>query len=212
MVPCPRTRPSTGLVRTAALLLVLAACGGREVLGPSTPDVPFAPTDAPPAAVTNVWLTKTSMPTARSGLAAGVVNGVIYVIGGANGPSLTTVEAYNPSTNTWATKAPLPKGLEFLNGTGVINGVLYVAGGSSAGVATLGLYAYSPSTNTWTAKTGMPSGSSCGASGVIAGKLYVFNAGACNGGVGALMRYDPAANRWTTLSNTNAGTAWPPRG
>jgi uncharacterized membrane protein YwaF len=39
------------------------------------------------------------MPTARSGLAAAVVNNIIYAIGGYIGNNhLSTNEAYNPST------------------------------------------------------------------------------------------------------------------
>ncbi len=37
------------------------------------------------------------MPTARYGLAAGVVNGILYVVGGTTGSAvLATVEAYQP--------------------------------------------------------------------------------------------------------------------
>ena len=44
------------------------------------------------------------MPTARERLAVRVINNVLYAVGGDNGGSiLNTVEAYNPSTNTWTT-------------------------------------------------------------------------------------------------------------
>jgi hypothetical protein len=42
------------------------------------------------------WKAKPSMPTAREGLAAGVVGGEIYAIGGIDPGDLTTVEAYTP--------------------------------------------------------------------------------------------------------------------
>jgi hypothetical protein len=51
------------------------------------------------------------MPTARASAVAIVESKVIYVIGGWNGifsgPSLTTVEGYNPATDTWTEEAPL---------------------------------------------------------------------------------------------------------
>jgi len=46
------------------------------------------------------WATKTSMPTARYGLAIGVVNNKIYAIGGYNGAYLSTNEEYDPATNS----------------------------------------------------------------------------------------------------------------
>ncbi|MBA3259133.1 MAG: hypothetical protein H0T68_06685 [Gemmatimonadales bacterium] len=78
---------------------------------------------------------------------------MLYAIGGtsANGSTvLTKVEVYNPSTNTWTTKAPLPSARWRTNGAPSLNGVVYVAGGIGAGTAghTKTLYAYKPSTNT----------------------------------------------------------------
>ena len=51
----------------------------------------------------DTWAQKADMPTARADLAACAVNGEIYVIGGGWGPFLSTVEVYDPSTNTWST-------------------------------------------------------------------------------------------------------------
>jgi N-acetylneuraminic acid mutarotase len=45
---------------------------------------------------TDTWTTKAPMPTARQGLAAAVVNGSLYAIGGYNGSYLSTVESYTP--------------------------------------------------------------------------------------------------------------------
>src|SRR5690349_21754739 len=63
------------------------------------------------AAPTNVWTARAAMPTARTAHAVGVVNGVIYAVGGTrdNIKPLATLQAYDPATNTWVTKAALPK-------------------------------------------------------------------------------------------------------
>jgi hypothetical protein len=59
---------------------------------------------------TNKWTTGASMPTPRFSTASGVVDDILYVIGGStNGVTpLSVVEAYDPSTNGWSTKASLP--------------------------------------------------------------------------------------------------------
>jgi hypothetical protein len=62
---------------------------------------------------TNTWATKAEMPTARSQMCANNVNGQIYVIGGLKpvGPNnvepSNKTEVYNPTTNTWTTKAEM---------------------------------------------------------------------------------------------------------
>ncbi len=75
---------------------------------------------------TDTWTTKASMPTAREHLAAGVVNGKIYVIGGS--AALNTVEEYDPATNTWTAKASMPTARSDLTAS-VMNGEIYAIGG-----------------------------------------------------------------------------------
>jgi N-acetylneuraminic acid mutarotase len=136
-----------------------------------------------------------------------VASGIIYAIGGANsaGTALKTVQAYNPATNSWTTKAALPAARPFGNGATHISGTIYVPGGQdAAGVITRTLYAYKISTNLWSAKANMPVFSGCGGSGVISGKLYVFSgctktATGPQTAAGLLHRYDPSTNVWTTL-------------
>ena len=53
------------------------------------------------------WRKRASMPTGRTGLSAGVVNGMIYAIGGMATTVFSTVEEYDPLTNTWTAKASM---------------------------------------------------------------------------------------------------------
>jgi N-acetylneuraminic acid mutarotase len=141
-----------------------------------------------------------------------VVNGVLYAVGGfETSKPLATVQAYSPGSNSWVTRAPLPKARSYLNGAGTINGVLYVAGGSDSIGPTKTLFAYTPSTNTWTSKAPMLSPGSCGATGVIAGKLYVYT-GACPQIPASFQRYDPATNTWKLLAVPTSPHRFPAAG
>jgi hypothetical protein len=73
------------------------------------------------------------MPTARDGLGVGVLNGVVYAIGGASPrlgiySTLGSAEVFDPVTNSCTTKAPMPTSRGDL-GAAVANGVLYAVGG-----------------------------------------------------------------------------------
>src|SRR5580700_2020353 len=71
------------------------------------------------------WTTRAPMPTARVGLAAVVVNNILYTVGGGSAVGGgNKLEAYDPVTNTWTTKAPMPTARYGL-AAGVINGILY---------------------------------------------------------------------------------------
>jgi N-acetylneuraminic acid mutarotase len=110
----------------------------------------------------NNWTTKAPMPTARSLFGIVAYQGKIYCIGGetnnitAEGPiygvNLAVNEVYDPETDTWETKAPMPTGRSNLE-TNVANGKIYVMGGEPN--QTLN-YAYDPATNNWTVKTPVP--------------------------------------------------------
>jgi hypothetical protein len=68
------------------------------------------------------------MPTARTTGATAVVNNILYAIGGSASNILSTVEAYDPSTDTWSTKASMPTGLNSTYAV-VENGIIFVIGG-----------------------------------------------------------------------------------
>jgi N-acetylneuraminic acid mutarotase len=150
---------------------------------------------------TNTWTAKAAMPTVRFTLAVGVVNGVLYAVGGQSGPGyVTTVEAYDPTTDTWTTKAPMSTA-RFGPAVGVVNGVLYAVGGQSGSSAYLAtVEAYDPPTNTWTAKAAMPTARSHLAVCVVNGVLYALGGG--NTGppyvLPTVEAYDPATNTWTS--------------
>jgi hypothetical protein len=85
--------------------------------------------------LTNTWTSKAAMPTARSALAAGVVNGLVYAVGGADDTTIfPTVEVYDAVANAWTAGVPMPTTRAHL-GVGVVNNVLYaIGGGNSSGV------------------------------------------------------------------------------
>ena len=66
------------------------------------------------------------MPTARWSLATGVVNGIIYAIGGVSSSGIVaTVEAYNPRTDTWTQKADMPTARGWLS-VSVVNDKIWL--------------------------------------------------------------------------------------
>ena len=204
-----------------ALGLLAGACGQDQPdqLAPdlSTP-IPSADAGAAIRNPGDTWTPKASMLTARRSLAAAVLHGELYTLGGqdAINSTLAAVEAYNPRTDRWTAKAPLPDGRSDGNGAGVIDGLLYLAGGysPSLGAFTSTLYVYNPSTNSWSTKANLPLNSGCGATGVINRKLYVLT-GCVSTSSGATMlfhRYDPATDSWISLPSPGSAHMHPASG
>jgi len=98
----------------------------------------------------------------------GVVNGIIYVIGGRTDTFASTVnEAYDPATNTWSTKASMPTG-RLIPASAVVNDIIYVIGGQTDSTTWTNVnQAYDPATNTWSSKASMPTPRGGSAVGVI---------------------------------------------
>jgi N-acetylneuraminic acid mutarotase len=159
---------------------------------------------------TNTWTncggTCASMPTGRHSLAVAVVNNKIYAIGGQSGSSaLTTVEEYDPATNTWTncggTCASMPTARWHL-AAGVVNSKIYAIGGNTpSGCCLNTVEEYNPSTNTWTncggTCTSMPTARTSFV-GVVNNKIYAIGGGDASGYPTAVEEYDPATNQWTT--------------
>jgi N-acetylneuraminic acid mutarotase len=194
----------------------LVACADDSLpLGPEAPGAVEVPSP-----MASFWASSAPMPTKRLGLVAASVNGVVYAIGGqaeflkgdslAYGAKLTKVEAFNPSSGTWTTKAPLPAKRAWPSGAAVINGKIYVPGGLNPnGNPTKTLYVYNPSTNTWSTKAPLPVASARGAAAVINGKLYVLTPKASTS---VLHRYDPANNTWTARASVPRAHHYPASG
>src|SRR5207247_2685806 len=87
-------------------------------------------------------------PTANYCLAVVTANGKIYASGGEAagpplkvkgkiyatiGPAVSTVEVYDPATNTWSAAAPMPTARSSLTAA-TVKGKIYAIGGANGGV------------------------------------------------------------------------------
>ncbi len=147
----------------------------------------------------------------RTEIAAAALDGKIYVVGGFEKPSLgnvmnfaitPSVEMYDPATDRWTSKAPLPVGLHHV-GIGVVGGRLYVIGGYSKSalsvwnpVATV--YNYDPAMDSWTERAPMPTARGALSVTEHEGKLYAIGGYDRKANTSAVEVYDPARNVWTT--------------
>ena len=197
--------------RAATLLLtaaILAGCSEPTAVPPGQQDneTGIVAQDTP------AWRRRAMLPTGRTSAEMAVVtdaNGhtLFYVFGGADSTGffgqLATVEAYDPATNAWSPKAPMPDGGRWgMSGSAVINGKVYLPGGWNGLLSSDGpqsdLFEYTPATDTWRTITGARQTAE-GVSGVIGGQLYVLTGQDTEGPQGYLDRFDHATETWTAL-------------
>ena len=144
-----------------------------------------------PAADT--WRTLKPMPTARMNLQANVVDGKIYLIGGRvsdqpdhNDTVFSLNEAYDPSTNTWTTKASMPQAAAVYASAAVNNKIYAIT-------QTLNMI-YDAQNDSWSQGT-PPPGKNAAIGGATTGilapqRIYVFSASKAQ-------NYDPETDNWT---------------
>jgi N-acetylneuraminic acid mutarotase len=151
-----------------------------------------------------IWSTKAPMLQGVAGNSlSGTINGKLYFAGGYTGfiPSGTDrLQVYDPATNTWTDKSPLPIPV-CSHACGAIAGKLYVVAGAEYG-ASWGqqLQVYDSATDTWAIKAHLNANQGMMAVGAIDGKLYVAGGENHDSGnvVNDLQVYDPATDTWTT--------------
>ena len=176
--------------------------------------------------VADSWKALAPIPTKRGSAAAVEVGGKIYVIGGAIPEpgsnevallpttatrSVGTNEAYDPDTNKWETRSPMPTPRNHTF-SGAVNGKIYVIGGriSNAFITVASnldiVEEYDPATNLWGgsgARTPMPTTRSGGGWATYNGKIYVaggeIQTRQLLGAFRALEAYDAATNTWQIL-------------
>ncbi|CAI6371838.1 unnamed protein product [Macrosiphum euphorbiae] len=85
----------------------------------------------------------------HSALDVGVLDGVLYAVGGHDGVNVhRSVEAYRPSTGDWTTVAEINL-CRRKTGVAVLGGLLYVVGGYDGHSVLDSVECYDPKTNRW---------------------------------------------------------------
>jgi len=123
---------------------------------------------------------------------------VLYVFGGQDGSTftvLTSVQMYDPGTNTWTARADMPVALMNMEAEAV-GGKIYIVGGYDGGSHTNNLLIYDIAGNSWSQTTWPNSRTPMTAA--YGGKIYAF--GGNPGPSNETWMYDPATAIWTNLS------------
>jgi N-acetylneuraminic acid mutarotase len=147
----------------------------------------------------NTWVFKKPMPTPRTDFGIAVYNNKIYCIGGEEiykdidrAPLTNVNEVYDPGTDTWETKEPMPTPRSGLRAN-IVNGKIYLIGGNDPNVhfepgASTHNEVYDPATDSWSTKTAIPCATYNYASAVVDSKVYVM--GGYIGGPGESLRFN----------------------
>jgi N-acetylneuraminic acid mutarotase len=130
------------------------------------------------------WQPLAPLPEPRSHLAAAVVDGMIYAIGGqleegAHAVPLTHVHRYDPAGDAWSEVAPLPATLShMIASTFEMGGRIIVLGGEREhGAPVAENLAYDPGSDTWSNLTPFPALRRSGVAGAIDGTIYYATGG-----------------------------------
>ncbi|HZN66151.1 MAG TPA: kelch repeat-containing protein [Tepidisphaeraceae bacterium] len=168
------------------------------------------------------WTSGAPLPNPRNHIGAAEVGGKIYAIGGQRGGgeegeksgNEDDVQVYDPATDRWSSRAPMPFGRGHINGsTFVMNGRIVVAGGVKNGPAALrDVIEYDPPTDTWVALPPLPAPRQAGVAALV-GDRIVFTGGETGGArpqpdtwVGVLHnRWETAASMPTSLGEVAGG-------
>lgn len=156
----------------------------------------------------NIWLRLKDLPIPRSGIAACVVRGLFYAIGGRNnstdGSSLdsATCDRYNPLKNQWYTCSSMNARRNRL-GVEVIDSKIYAVGGSDGTENHNTVERYDPEKDTWTMVSRMKTkriGVGCAVANRI---LYAVGGYDGRNRLKSVEKYVPETDDWCFVSPMN---------
>jgi N-acetylneuraminic acid mutarotase len=154
--------------------------------------------------VGDTWTHKANMQTVRYAPAAAALNGQVYAMGGYTSTSglpyvvFASVEAYDPSADSWTNKASMSQA-RFAFQAVTLNGKIYAIGGnvSSDGTSTSAAEMYDPVLDLWSRVADMPTGRVSFAAAALNGNIYVIGGRINNTEIPEVWIYNPTANAWT---------------
>jgi N-acetylneuraminic acid mutarotase len=157
----------------------------------------------PVLASENSWATRADIPSKNEGCKAASVNGKIYVIGN------DTNYEYNPTTDVWINKKPVPTPRSNF-GLVACQDKIYVIGGvtywniDNGAITTCSLNeVYDPLTDTWETKASMPTNRAYMEANAVDGKIYVVGGRTGQGYTTVNLHevYDVASDSWTAKAS-----------
>lgn len=198
----------------------LAYLDGRLYMIGGYRDNTFDPTDA--VFIYDIqagrWSEGAPMPTPRGSIAIAVHDGLIHTIGGTvpdaqhthehdnpaagDDPSIGTHEVYDPVTDTWTRRAPMPTARNH-HGAAVVNGRIHVLAGRVNREFEMTTHEiYDINTDSWETGPDLPTGRSGVA--VVAGgdRVFVFGGETFSDPARTFEEaeaFDPATGQWETL-------------
>jgi N-acetylneuraminic acid mutarotase len=186
--PIPTQRAAAA---TAAIGDKIYVAGGMSTMGRNVTVREFAAYDA----VTDTWEILPDLPDIqRNHGPAAAVGGILYLLGGRSGPPnnpteglLDRVDAYDPATRMWSSKAAMPRAR---GGTsaGVIGGLIVVVGGEGNNVAVNAMRVFpetdvfDPVANSWRTVAPMRTPRHGMGAAVVGNVLYVPGGATAQGG------------------------------
>ncbi|UVT16508.1 MAG: galactose oxidase [Nitrospira sp.] len=158
---------------------------------------------------TDRWTSKAAMPVGLHHVGIGVAGGRLYVIGGYSKSGMSVwnpvaaTYAYDPATDTWIERAPMPTARGALSVT-ECEGKLYAIGGYDRKANSAAVEVYDPVGNVWATAASLPTPRDHLATVTVAGKIYAIG-GRLNGdysrNLAITEMYDPVTDRWMRVSD-----------
>lgn len=161
---------------------------------------------------TDTWIEKKDMPVSRVEFDIGVVDGKIYIIGGAmriGGERIARVDVYNSATDTWVKGREMPTPREAL-GVAVVGNRIYAIGGRGWPRVRFGphltvIEEYNPTSRQWRKKSDMLDTRDAFAPVVVRDSIYLIGgvilkgAGFAHEYLASVNVYNPQKDAWSDI-------------
>lgn len=154
---------------------------------------------------TDAWTVRAALPNSSDHLSAVAVGDALYAFGGVtNGADNVKNVAYDPSSNSWASKLDFPAARHQIAAAisaGPLGGTIIAAGGSGP---SNGVFSYDAALNAWAGKIAMPVAVAEAGAASLGGKIFVVGGA---GVVRTVYEYDPATNVWAARADMTTARA-----
>ncbi len=155
----------------------------------------------------NPWRSLSGLPSSSRGGAAVEYGGLFYYFGG-TASGYNAVWEYDPTTDIWTEKSPMPKGIHSLDAH-VVNDKIFIISGYGNGGFVNDTLQYDPLNDTWETKSPRPTYRYVFSSATVNGLIYVIGGqgtiddGPWRSGVAWTFKdyveiYDPESDTWST--------------